>query len=690
MICRLLPLQWFSVYNRSAFKQNQVGISVSDLNQDVKPYISASESLPELTIKVIFLSIILACILAGANCYLALKVGTTISASIPASVISIGILRFFKQSNILESTMVQTAASAGEGVAAAVSFVLPAMILLHYWKHFPYWETLMITMLGGVLGVLFSVPLRRVLLNIPALKFPEGTAIGKVLTACAEGGGDLGALCWGALVGGLVSFCQAGLQIFTDSLQVWFRVGQTFMGFGIGYNPALVAAGYIIGIEVGLSLLTGVVIGWVMVLPALFLHFGLSSSDMTRDAYTVVMDMWSSHLRFVGVGVMFVGGIWTLLRLIKPLLDGWQTPVKKKSSPSGVTRLRTDRDIPGFWIILGVIIIAIAIYYFMWTQMKYLDLGISVLGTHGFILLVIGLILAIGFSLSTVCGYFTGMVGSTNNPLSGVLIIAVALIGALFLLFKLLPPHLHHILHLLGVLIVITAVIATAASISNENIQDLKAGQIMGATPWKQQIVLILGVVCSSFTIAPVLDLLFQAYGMAGVYPRAGMDPTQMLPAPQASLIASVAQGILTGHLEWTMISLGVAIAVVLIVVDEWLKPRGYRLPVLAVGLGIYLPTDVITPVIVGAIVSYLVNRSMRQRHDVMSLHEYQHQNGLLLACGLVAGAALMGVILAVPFVLMGSSNALSIMPHSLHQVATILGFLSLLAICRWLYHRSF
>ncbi len=667
-----------------------MGIRVSDLNQDVKPYVPASESLPELTIKVIFLSIVLACVLAGANCYLALKVGTTISASIPASVISIGILRFFKRSNILESTMVQTAASAGEGVAAAVSFVLPAMILLHYWQHFPYWETLMITMLGGILGVLFSVPLRRVLLNIPTLKFPEGTAIGKVLTACAEGGGDLGALCWGALVGGLVSFCQAGLQIFTDSLQLWFRIGQVFTGIGIGYNPALVAAGYIIGIEVGLSLLAGVVIGWMVVLPVLFLHFGLASVDTSRDAYSLVMDMWSSHLRFVGVGVMFVGGIWTLLRMIKPLLDGWQSPIKSKSLSSSNARPRTDRDIPGVWIVMGILLVAVAIYYFMWTQIKSLDLGISVLGTHGFILLVIGLILAIGFALSTVCGYFTGMVGSTNNPLSGVLIIAVALIGAIFLLFKLLPPHLHHILHLLGVLIVITAMIATAASISNENIQDLKAGQIMGATPWKQQLVLILGVVCSSFTIAPVLDLLFQAYGMAGIYPRSGMDPSQMLPAPQASLLASVAQGILTGNLEWAMVILGVSIAVILIGVDEWLKPKGYRLPVLAVGLGIYLPTDVMTPVIIGTFVSYLVNRSMRKRHDVVSLHEYQHQNGLLLACGLVAGAALMGVILAIPFVLMGSSNALAVMPHSLHQVATILGFLSLLAICRWLYRTSF
>ena len=658
---------------------------------EVKPYIPASQSLPELTVKVIILSILLACVLASANCYLALKVGTTISASIPASVISIGILRFFKQSNILESTMIQTAASAGEGVAAAISFVLPAMIVLHYWQHFPYWQTLLITMIGGVLGVLFSVPLRRILLNIPTLRFPEGTAIGKVLTACAEGGGDLGALCWGALAGGVISFCQAGLQIFSDALQLWFRAGQVIVGIGVGYNPALIAAGYIIGVEVGMSLLVGVVLGWVIILPLLCLYFGLPAIDSGQSTFDQVMDIWSSHLRFVGVGVMFVGGIWTLIRLIKPLAEGWQTPLKQsKQSKLSNTTLRTERDIPNFWILIGVALMTLLAYVFMWYEMQGLDLGISQLASHGFLLLCIALILVLGFALATICGYFTGMVGSTNNPLSGVLIIAIALIGTLFLLFKLLPLHMHHIMHLLGVLIVITAMIATAASISNENIQDLKAGQIMGATPWKQQVILILGVICSSITLAPVLDLLFQAYGMAGVYPRPDMDPAQMLPAPQASLIGSVAQGILTGNLEWSMISLGVIIAFFLIGIDEKVKQYGYRLPVLAVGLGIYLPTEVMTPVVIGAFVSLLVNRSMQRRHDVMSLHDYQHQNGLLLACGLVAGAALMGVLLAIPFVIFGSSNALAIMPHALHQLATILGFSSVLFVCRWLYRKSF
>jgi len=316
--------------------------------------------------------------------------------------------------------------------------------------------------------------------------------------------------------------------------------------------------------------------------------------------------------------------------------------------------------------------------------------GLSNGAEHIMVVVVLLLILIVGFLLSTVCGYFTGLVGSTNNPLSGILIISVAVIGALFLLLKWAVLHNFHVLHLMGVLIIITAVVATSAAITNENIQDLKAGQIMGATPWKQQVVLMLGVVCSSFILAPVLELLFQAYGMGGVYPHEGMNPANMLPAPQAGLIASVAQGILTGDLPWAMIFIGMGIAVVLIIIDERLKLKGYRLPVLAVGLGIYLPMDVITPVVIGSIVSYLVNRKVKISHGLDSLDDYHHQNGMLLACGIVAGAAIMGVLLAIPFVIMGSSDALSIMPAMLHGLAVVLGVASVLGICRWLYVESF
>lgn len=664
-------------------------MSQAETSSTQSPYIPASQSLPELTIKALVLSVILTAILAASNCYLALKVGTTIAASIPASVISIGILRFFRRSNILESTMVQTAASAGEGVASSISFVLPAMIMLKIWSHFPYWQTVIITIIGGVLGVFFSIPLRRLLLGLPSLRFPEGTAIGRVLLSCAEGGNSLKSITWGGIVGALVAFCQAGLQIFSDAWQVWIPMGRTIMGVGIGFNPALLAAGYIIGIEVGLSLLVGVVIGWVILMPLLLVNYGFHV-DASHSTYDVVMAMWSSHLRFIGVGVMFVGGLWTLVRLMKPLINGFSSSGRSSATMTADgLKLRTERDIPFVWNILGIAACMVALYFFMTQLVAGSHAGISLFSQQVLVVLVLCLVLFLGFMLSTVCGYFAGLVGSTNNPLSGILIIGVAVIGLIFVILKSLFMSHAHVMHLLGVLIVITAVIATSATITNENIQDLKAGQIMGATPWKQQVVLMLGVICTSFLVAPVLELLFQAYGMAGVYPHAGMDPTQMLPAPQASLIASVAKGILTGELPWAMIFIGMGIAVLLIIVDEYLKPRGHRLPVLAVGLAIYLPMDIMSPVIIGSIVSYCVNHKIRTHHGLASLEDYHHQNGTLLACGLVAGAAVMGVILAIPFVIMGSSSAIAVMPSSLGWLAILLSVIVLLSICRWLYKES-
>lgn len=660
------------------------------MNKTVQtPFIPASTFLPELTCKVIVLSILLALVLAASNCYLALKIGTTISASIPASVLAIGLLRFFKQSNILECTMIQTAASAGEGVAASISFVLPAMIVLHFWEGFPYWETVSITMTGGILGVLFSIPLRRVLLNIPALKFPEGTAVGKVLETCAKGGASLGLLSYGALSGAVIAFFQSGLQIIADRLPLWFVTNQTVMGVTLGFEPATLAAGYIIGIEVGMSLLTGIVIGWLVILPCFFLVLGVPDSG---TAYDMVMDMWSTHLRFVGVGVMFVGGIWTLIRLTKPVIDGLRysgassrkTINLKKES----TVLRTEQDISMRWVVSGVIFFgALAlclVAYFLQSE----QVAAGSLLYFSVLFLTVLIILAMGFVLSTVCGYFTGLIGSSNNPLSGILIIAVILVGVVFIcLFG-------HQLEMYkkevtAFLVLVVSVIATSASISNENIQDLKAGQMIGATPWKQQLILMLGVVVSAFILAPILELLFQAYGMGGVFPHEGMPTSQMLPAPQAGLIGAVAQGVITQHLPWNTIGIGFVIAVLLIGVDEYLKPKGKRLPVLAVGLGIYLPMEVLMPVVLGSVVSYLVSRKRDRKYGLKMIAKSHGHDSVLLACGVVAGAALMGVILAVPFVLMGGSDALRVMPASLDPLAGVLGVLAMLALCWWLYRTA-
>lgn len=659
--------------------------------QHQEPLIAAKTVLPEITFKVIVLSIILAAVMSAANAYLALKIGQTISASIPASVLAIGILRFFKNSNVLESNLIQTAASAGEGVAAAIAFVLPAMIFIHAWNGFDYWETAAVTALGGLLGVLFSIPLRRVMLSMPTLRFPEGTAVGNVLrvTSTNRGGTHMKRLVQGTAFGGLIAFAQTGIQVFSNTIGYWFTAGRAVFGISLGFSPAIFAAGYIVGIEVGISLFTGFFVGWVVVLPLLSMHFGLPYGKTVFDS---VMALWSEKLRFVGVGVMLVGGVWTLIRLIKPVVEGIKISIStlRDAHSEGGGVPRTERDIPIVWAFLGVIACLLLLYafvmHFAMVQKLY------TVYPNGFLiwasLATIIYILVIGFFLATICAYFTGLVGSSNNPLSGILILSILILGALY--YFVFPEHTDGKIPALMVMVV--TVIATCASISNENLQDLKAGQMVGATPWKQQVILALGVIVSALVIGPVLDLLYHAYGIAGVFPRSGMDPAQTLLAPQATLMASVINGIRSQNLQWDMIIIGAIIAVLVIAVDEIIRHRGHRLPALAVGLGIYLPPSIILPTVVGGLTKYFVTRSGRFAKTAAQkeIVEDRLQNGTLMACGLVAGAALMGVILAIPFVIMGSANALSIMPDNLSWLRHLLGLISFAVLIAWIYNVSY
>lgn len=656
----------------------------------VEPLIPATIKLPELTVRAIIIAIILAVVLAASNAYLALKIGMTISASIPASVMALGILRFFKNSNVLESNIIQTAASAGEGVAAAVSFILPAMIVLHVWKGFSYWETTLVSMLGGVLGVLFSIPLRRVMLDLPQLRFPEGTAIGNVLITSTKKGSFMQYLVYGGSAGAFVSLSQSGFKFLSDTVQAWTFWGNSLLGMSFGLTPATIAAGYIIGIEVGITMLVGLLIGWVLCLPLIGITLGVGSHV---SAFTAAMDIWSKHLRFIGVGTMLIGGIYTLLRLLRPVIEGlklsFATLGKGAGDLSGSRILRTDKDIAIHWVIASVLVIAVCLYVlFIRTLLDFHLLQVSMVYLLFVTFITLIYVLLIGFILAAICGYFTGLIGSSNNPLSGILIIALILLSLLYLgLFDVNKAP----LQVAAVVILIATVVATVASISNENLQDLKAGQMVGATPWKQQVMLGVGVVVSTFIIGPVLDLLFKAYGMAGVFPRAGMDKSQMLAAPQASLMAAVVNGVLLHKLDWDMIFIGFVVAIVIIFVDEFLRRKyNHRLPALAVGLGIYLPPEITTPIILGTFINYLVRRSGKNKVKIEADKEWQHdlhQRGVLLACGMVAGSALMGVILAILFVMLGSSGAINLVSRGFKPVADILGVIVTLALCYWFYH---
>jgi len=660
-----------------------------------EPIIPANQALPEITFRVIVLGVILTIVLAAANAFLGLKVGATVSASIPAAVISMGILRFFKDSNILENTMVQIMASVGESLTAGVAFILPALIILHVWTNFNYWQTVITSLLGGGLGVLFTIPLRRALLQDKTLRYPEAVAIGNVLKASAKREeGDLRQLVNGGFVGGLIALFQSGFQILTDSFQFWIKTPGMVYGFGLGLSPALIAAGYIVGVNVALSLLVGIFIGWLAGVPVLSHLYGVSAVDSANDIASAI---WSSHIRYMGVGTMLIGGLWTLCTLFKPVITSMVMSVQSLREirlGKKVENIRTEKDIPIHYVFIGAFLLLIPIFLLIACTIMPHSLGIS----DSFRYFISGFstlyILIGGFIFCSIMAYFAGLIGSTNSPVSGLLVSALLVICLIFMVFFSFTNWSQETKETIGTIVAIGSmvIIGAALSISNDTMQDLKVGEIVGATPWKQQVMLILGVVVSSFVIPPILELLYNAYGIGGVFPHPGMDPSQMLAAPQAGLMATVAKGAFSHQLQWNMIGIGAVIAVISIFIDEFLKKTyGTRLPVLAVGLGIYLPLDSSVPVVIGGLLAHLINVQLAKRYprgevveaEKISVHRHR---GLLLACGIVAGASLMGVILAIPFAIKQSSDALRIMPEAYLSFAGVLSIFVTMILCAWMY----
>lgn len=664
-------------------------------SHDDAPVIPATMSLPEITFRVLVLGVILTIVLAAANAYLGLKVGVTVSASIPAAVISMGILRFFRNSNILENTMVQIMASVGEALTAGIAFILPALLILHVWDGFNYWQTVMTSLLGGGLGVLFTIPLRRALLQDKTLRYPEAVAIGNILKASAnKEEGDLRSLVGGGFIGALIALFQSGFQILTDTFQYWVKTSTTIFGFGLGLSPALIAAGYIVGVNVALSLLVGIAIGWLAGVPLLSWTYGLPDAETTNQ---MAMMIWRNYIRYIGVGTMLIGGLWTLCTLFKPVVTSMAmsfATVRQIRLGNKAASLRTERDIPIHYVFIATTILLVPIFLLIACLVIPENLPISsefryFISAFSTLYILVG-----GFAFCSIMAYFAGLIGSTNSPVSGLLVSALLVICLIFMMFFSVTDWSAETKQTVGSILAIGSmvVIGAALSISNDTMQDLKVGQIVGATPWKQQVMLILGVIVASFVIPPILQLLYNAYGIGGVFPRPNMNPSQMLAAPQAGLMATVAQGAFSHQLKWGMIVIGAGIAVVCVIIDEVLKKQyGTRLPVLAVGLGIYLPLDSSVPVIIGGLLSYLVQQRLSARYPRGNKENEQHINvarhrGLLLCCGIVAGASLMGVFLAIPFALSESADALRIMPEQYMAYAGPLSVLVTFILCAWIY----
>ncbi|WP_010478934.1 OPT family oligopeptide transporter [Thermococcus zilligii] len=618
---------------------------------EFKPYVPPEESLPEYTVKAFVLGVLLSIIMGAANAYLGLYAGMTVSASIPAAVISMAILFAFKDRNILENNMVQTAASAGESLAAGVIFTFPALVVLEYYTTFPYYLVTIIAALGGSLGALFTVVLRRAFIVEEKLPYPEGTACAEVLIAGDKGGSHAKPILWGGIFGGVFKLLgSSGLWAGTVETAKFF--GRRVLYFGSDLSAALISVGYIVGLNIAFLVFLGGAIAWFIAIPIYAAKMGnpegLSALDL---AWTI----WSTKIRYMGVGAMVVGGLWSLVKLRGPILRGIRAGLEAaKHRQAGGTLPRTEEDLPLNYVL--ILIVAFVIPMFL--------LYAHVLNSIGIAAIMAVLMLILGFFGSAIAGYLAGVVGSSNNPVSGITIMS--------LLFTAL------ILKALGfsgtegmvATILVAAVVCTAAAIAGDTMQDLATGYLVGATPRRQQVFEIIGTFFAALVMVPVLNLLIQAYGIAGT-PTAKENA---LAAPQAFLMTKVTQGVFKGTLEWNMVFIGAGIAVVLIILDEILAKKGskFRTPVMPVAVGIYLPFSLGVPIFFGGLVRHFVIRVRKEGA------ENPTDPGVLGAAGLIAGEALMGIIFAA-LIVAGAAPSVGFS-------SDLLGVILLVAIAAWLY----
>ncbi len=609
--------------------------------------------MPEITVKAVVLGVLLSIALAGANAYLGLFAGMTVSASIPAAVISMAILRLFRESNILENNIVQTAASAGESLAAGVIFTIPAMIILGAWTEFNYLETTLIAALGGTMGVLFTIPLRRALIVDTPLQFPEGVATAEVLKVGETGGAGVKYIVWASLIGAAFKFGDTGLKLWGGVFEKARYVGGSIAYFGTNLSPALVGVGYIVGINIAVLIFIGGAMNWIVAIPIVAVMQGIPAE--AANAAEAAGQLWSTQTRYIGVGAMVVGGFWALISVRKSLLRGISAGMeayRRMREGNAAAVERTERDTPMQWvgIALAVSVIPLVALFVFFTN----NVGVS--------LLMAAVMLIAGFLFAAVAAYMAGLVGSSNNPISGVTI-ATILTSSLLLVVLLGTKS------LIGpaAAILIGATVACAAAIAGDNMQDLKAGRLVGATPYKQQIMQLVGVIAAAIVIAPVLTLLLKAYGI-GIPTAAHPNP---LAAPQATLMAAVADGVFRGGLPWGMISVGMLVAVGVIILDETLKAResSFRTPVLAVAVGIYLPFELSVAILIGGLIAWAVKRHQKQaaatapadqQAGLKHAADTGDRHGLLFAAGAITGEALVGILLAIPIVVASNADVLA------------------------------
>jgi putative OPT family oligopeptide transporter len=617
---------------------------------------SVPAPLPQLTIKATVLGLILSALLAGANAYLGMFAGLTVSASIPSAVISMAVLRMWRNSNILENNMVQSIASSGEAIAAGVIFTFPALILLGYWHAFDYWWVTIISCVGGLLGVLFTIPLRRALIVEQQLVFPEGTATVEVLRVGDSPSRGARYLATAAIMGAVVKIGETGFRLWSGTAQAATYVGKsTILYAGTNLSPALLGIGYIVGLNIAALLFVGGALSWYVAIPIYSTWFlagdpvlaaqhaaGVSATDLAGA-------IWSTKIRYLGVGAMLIGGVWTLVSLRSSLVAGIRGGLIATRRQGGPVADHRERDIPMRLVLVCIVLSVIPIYF----------LYHAIVGTVGVALALTGVMVLAAFLFAAVGGYLAGVIGSSNSPISGITMATILLTSLL----------------LLGMMggdapaapaaaILVGAVVCCAASIGGDNLQVLKTGYLLGATPWRQQVGQSLGVISAVLFMAPILNLLLNAYGIGA---RTAEHPNALL-APQANLMASVAQGVLRGGLPWNMIAAGSVIGAVMIALDVYLERSraNWRAPVLAVASGIYLPLELSVPILAGGVIAFFVKRKTPGAVASGAAH------GQLFAAGLITGEAMIGILMAIPIYLTKNPDVFAL-PFQVPSVVALL-----------------
>jgi putative OPT family oligopeptide transporter len=642
----------------------------------------------ELTLRGLVLGVLLCVVFTAANVYLGLKVGLTFASSIPAAVMSMAILAAVRNSSILENNIVQTVASAA-GTLSAIIFVLPGLVIVGWWTTFPFWQSFLICVSGGVLGVLFTIPLRRALVTNSDLPYPEGVAAAEVLKVGSGTRGetkdDTGEASEGLRAVLLGSVASAGLAIVGATRIAGAEVARFFSiggggstGFNVAWSLALLGAGHLVGLSVGMAMLAGLIIAWVIAVPILTSMTPMAA-DISLTAHT--LGIWSRQVRFIGAGAIGVAAVYTLARLARPVVGGLVATL----AASRVTTATddTDRDLAPAWIIALTIVCMLIAGWLAFTFVRGTPLASNAVALTA---VAVPFVLIVGFLIAGICGYMAGLIGASNSPISGVGILSIV-VGAVAVSATVAVTETTR-LPLVAFALFITAIVFACATISNDNLQDLKTGQLVGASPMRQQIALIVGVAAGAAVIPFVLNLLARAYGFAGAA-NVGVVAPNPLPAPQATLISALAQGVIGGNLEWTMIGIGAIVGVVLILVDAGLGAAGkLRIPPLAVGIGIYLPMSATFAVVVGAVLSHWYGGRIKSSPNP----ERAERLGTLVASGLIVGESLWGVINAGLIVALAKDAPIALAPEdfALAPWLGLIGFVgAVVLLYRWMLRRS-